>query len=392
MSISTLPLSYCCNVHPSSTTEELLQILSEKTAHVQELTNQPIAAGLWLADTVTRELTQSAASLESLKEKLSQLQLPCYTLNAFPYGNFHTERVKEQVYLPDWASTDRLDYTVRCAKLLAEILPEGVEGSISTVPLGFKELCTDSDFMTRSCDQLIELARQLDQLHDQTGRVIRLAIEPEPLCVIETTAEAVSFFEQLRQRAQSVQAEQVVNTHLGLCYDICHQAVEYEDVSESIQTLESNEIRINKVHITCAIELRNPASNVEGREFLAQFAEPRYLHQTFTKLTTGSSDSGIQHTTDLTPEFALSPPQNWLDAPSWRIHFHVPVHADSMGPLGTTRASLIQAMQSVKQLSYAPHLEVETYTWNVMPGETPTDVCQGLAEEMRSTYKLLQQL
>lgn len=390
MSISTLPLSYCCNVHPSSDVQELLQILTEKTAHVQELTNQPIAAGLWLADFVTRELFDSADLLTSLKEKLAQHQLLCYTLNAFPYGNFHTERVKEQVYLPNWTSADRLDYTIRCAKLLAELLPEGVEGSISTVPLGFKELSKEPDFTIRCCDQLIELARQLDILHDETGRLIRLAIEPEPLCVIETTAEAVAFFEQLRQQAQTALAEDVVNSHIGLCYDICHQAVEYEDVKQSIQTLAENEIRINKVHITCAIELNDPANNIEGRQFLAQFAEPRYLHQTFTQLISSSKET--THLTDLTAEFATSPPQDWLNAESWRIHFHVPVHADSLGPLATTRKSLQEAMQAVRDLSYAPHLEVETYTWNVMPGETPTDVCHGLAEEMRSTYKLLERL
>lgn len=389
MSLSSLPLSYCCNVHPSGDVQELLQILTDKTARVQELTTRPIAAGLWLADPVTRELTDSAAKLASLKQKLADHQLPCYTLNAFPYGNFHTERVKEQVYLPDWTSADRLDYTIRCAKLLATLLPDGVEGSLSTAPLGFKELSTEPDFTNRCGEQLIELARQLDILHDETGRVIRLAIEPEPLCVIETTAEAVTFFEELRQQARAVLAEDVVNSHIGLCYDICHQAVEYEDVKQSIQTLVENDIRINKVHITCAIELNDPAKNSEGRQFLAQFAEPRYLHQTFSQSPSSGETASF---TDLTAEFATSPPPDWLKADSWRIHFHVPVHADSLGPLGTTRQSLQEAMQAVRDLSYAPHLEVETYTWNVMPGETPTDVCDGLAEEMRATYKLLEEL
>ncbi len=390
MSVTSLPLSYCCNVHPSSNVQELLQILSEKTALVQEMTGQPIAAGLWLADSITRELTESAELLASLKRKLSQHQLLCYTLNAFPYGNFHTERVKEQVYLPDWRSSDRLEYTIRCARLLAELLPEGVEGSISTVPLGFKELAREPDFAIRCCDRLIELAQQLDILHDETGRIIRLAIEPEPLCVIETTSEAVAFFEQLRQQAQTVLAEDVVNSHIGLCYDVCHQAVEYEDINKSIQVLSENDIRINKVHLTCAIELNNPADNVEGRQFLARFAEPRYLHQTF--MEPSSSSQQAIFISDLTSDFAVSPPQQWLESPGWRIHFHVPVHAESLGPLRTTRRSLLEAMQAVRDLSYAPHLEVETYTWSVMPDEAPADICHGLAEEMRATFQLLEQL
>ncbi len=389
MSLSSLPLSYCCNVHPSGDVHQLLQILTDKTAQVQELTGRPIAAGLWLADSVTRELIESTGKLACLKQKLADNRLPCYTLNAFPYGNFHTERVKEQVYLPDWTSADRLAYTIRCAKLLAELLPDGVEGSLSTVPLGFRELSREPDFTNRCGEQLIELARQLDALHDETGRVIRLAIEPEPLCVLETTAQAITFFEQLRDQARSVLAEELVNTHIGLCYDVCHQAVEYEDVRQSIQALAENEIRINKVHITCAIELNDPANNIDGRRFLAQFAEPRYLHQTFCRSPSSGETASL---TDLTAEFADSPPQDWLEADSWRIHFHVPVHADSLGPLSTTRQSLREAMQAVRDLGYAPHLEVETYTWNVMPGETSPDVVHGLAEEMRSTYRLLEEL
>ncbi len=387
MSLSVLPLSYCCNVHPSATVAELLTTLTEKTAHVQQLTGQPIAAGLWLADAVTRELTAEPALLKQLQDKLREHQLVCYTLNAFPYGNFHTERVKEQVYLPDWTQTDRLDYTLRCAHLLAALLPEGVEGSISTVPLGFKELCTAPDFLERCADHLLELARQLDQLHDDTGRVIRLAIEPEPLCVLETTAETLQFFELLRTRAKAADLEDAVQTHLGVCYDICHQAVEFEDIATSIQELQQADIRINKVHITCAIELLNPAENEAGREFLAQFAEPRYLHQTFSRQGTE-----LVHLADLTADFARNPPPEWLNASSWRIHFHVPVHVEFLGPLNTTHQELQRGLQAIKQLEYAPHLEVETYTWNVLPDESQPEIREGMAKELCCTLDLLTEL
>jgi len=387
MTLSTLPLSYCGNVHPAQTVDELTQVLTTQTARVQRQSEFPIAAGLWLPDAITRELEESPDRLEPIAKALRENNLICYTLNAFPFGNFHLERVKEQVYLPDWTDPQRLEYTIRCARLLARLLPDGVEGSISTVPLGFKALADKPDFQQQCITNLLELARQLDDLHDSTGRVIRLAIEPEPLCVLETTKEVVDFFNALRARVDSEALQEIVDRHLGVCYDVCHQSVEFEDVAESIAELNRNQIRINKVHITCAIDLPNPAQNKEGREFLADFAEPRYLHQTFRNSSTGTVSE-----VDLTAEFARNPPAAWLEADSWRIHFHVPVHADSLGPLSTTRADLKKAISAVAALEYAPHLEVETYTWTVMPGKDLPDVCDGLTEELAATHRLLNEL
>ncbi len=387
MTLSTLPLSYCGNVHPAQTVDELTQVLTTQMARVQRQSDFSIAAGLWLPDAITRELEESPDRLEPIVTALRENNLICYTLNAFPFGNFHLERVKEQVYLPDWTDPQRLEYTIRCARLLARLLPDGVEGSISTVPLGFKALADKPDFQQQCITNLLELARQLDDLHDSTGRVIRLAIEPEPLCVLETTKEVVDFFNALRARVDSEALQEIVDRHLGVCYDVCHQSVEFEDVAESIAELSQNQIRINKVHITCAIDLPNPSQNQEGREFLADFAEPRYLHQTFRNSSTGTVSE-----VDLTAEFARNPPAEWLDADSWRIHFHVPVHADSLGPLSTTRADLKKALAAVAALEYAPHLEVETYTWTVMPGKDLPDVCDGLTEELAATHRLLNEL
>ncbi|HBN75984.1 MAG TPA: hypothetical protein DD473_09220 [Planctomycetaceae bacterium] len=387
MSISTLPLSYCGNVHPANTVPEFIQVLQDKTALVQQKTGSRIAAGLWLPDAITREIESKPQLLDDIQITLQQHDLICYTLNAFPFGNFHSERVKEQVYLPDWTQENRREYTIHCARILAALLPDGVEGSISTVPLGFKELSGREGFLKECCDQLIETARLLDEIHDDTGRIIRLAIEPEPLCVLETTPEVVDFFAMLRERVKSNELAEIVERHLGVCYDVCHQSVEFEDVAASIRTLQEQDIRINKVHITCAIELQNPATNEAGRKFLADFAEPRYLHQTF-RTQSGKSQS----INDLTAEFANSPPADWLDAPSWRIHFHVPVHAENLGPLNTTRPDLKLALAEIAKLEYAPHLEVETYTWSVMPGENLPDPCEGLAREMTATQQLLADL
>lgn len=385
MTISTLPLGYCTNVHPGRTVSEVAEGLDRYTLPIQANIGAPLAAGLWLAAPVIRELQQSRATLQSFADSLTRRGLTCYTLNAFPYGDFHSARVKENVYLPDWTQADRWDYTLDCARCLSELLPDGVEGSISTVPLGFKPFEHPADFADRCANQLIKLAQALDRLHEQTGRLIRLAIEPEPLCVIETTDETIQFFNRLRSRADDQAALEAVQTHLGVCYDVCHQAIEFEDVAASIRSLSVAGIRINKVHITCAIELTNPAGNSEALSALSRYVEPRYLHQTFARTNSGN----VVRYVDLDQPLISNPPVEFRDAPIWRVHFHVPVDAEQLGPLGTTRHELKRALSAVAQLDYAPHLEVETYTWEVLPGSQSPNIVEGLTKELLATRQLL---
>ncbi len=258
-------------------------------------------------------------------------------------------------------------------------------GSISTVPLGFKYVEKSENFLEAATDRLINLAVRLDQLRQESGRTIRLAIEPEPCCVLETTAEALSFFERLHGAADRRGLGKVVQDHLGLCYDVCHQAVEFEDVAASIGQIHRAGVRINKLHISCALTLEKPGQNAEARNALRHYVEPRYLHQTFAQL----ADGRVVQVTDLTGEFLNQPGAEFLEAREWRIHYHVPVNAERMGPLGTTRSALREAIDAVAALDYAPHLEVETYTWSVLPGDHPPDLVRGLAEELDATYRLL---
>lgn len=396
MSLSELPLSYCTNVHPGQTVAEVENGLTEYTSPMRKQFGD-LAAGLWLARPVVTELLDSNTALNSFNQRLHELELSCYTLNTFPFGNFHDERVKENVYLPDWSDKSRLDYTVDCAKVLAAFLDEKTEGSLSTVPLGFKgypsqpndERFSHAKNFADSCaDQLIQLARELDAIYQSTGRRIRLAIEPEPFCVIETTAETLAFFERLRSRAADQQALEIANEYLGVCYDVCHQAVEFEDVAQSITALRDHNIRINKVHITCAIRIENPNSNEAAREALAKYVEPRYLHQTMAR----SSSGAIARLADLTTETINNPSDGFDSADEWRVHYHVPVNADSLGPLDTTREDLKIALQTVAELNYAPHLEVETYTWEVLPDGRQISLVDGFVAELNATRKLLDDL
>jgi sugar phosphate isomerase/epimerase len=385
MTISSLPLSYCTNVHPGRTVAEVEDGLDRFTLPIKAGYGQDLAAGLWLAAPIIQELEASPDGVQRFADGLARRELTCYTLNAFPYGDFHSARVKENVYLPDWTQPNRLQYTLGCARALAAFLPQGAEGSISTVPLGFKPFEHPIDFADRCADQLIDLARGLDRLHSQTGKLIRLAIEPEPFCVIETTDETLQFFARLRERAADAGALDVVTTHLGVCYDVCHQAVEFDDVAASIRSLTAAKIRINKVHITCAIEVANPGSNGAARTALARYVEPRYLHQTFARTTSGS----IVRQVDLDEPLASTPSPEFRDAPMWRVHFHVPVDAEHLGPLGTTRGELKKALAVIPELDYAPHLEVETYTWEVLPGGGTPNIVEGFTRELLATKKLL---
>ncbi|MCA9091909.1 MAG: metabolite traffic protein EboE [Planctomycetaceae bacterium] len=392
MSISPLPLSYCTNVHPGLTIPAVVQGLSQFTQPVQKEFGGAVAAGLWLAKPVIKELLSDQSALDRFANDLAALGLTCHTLNAFPYGDFHSDRVKDQVYLPDWSTRDRLDYTLGCAKVLARFLPEGGEGSISTLPLGFKGHRQAEDFRTQVIGQLVAMADSLDHLKRETGKTIRLAIEPEPFCLLETTPETLDFFRAVHAAAKDSSMGDRLRDYLGVCYDVCHQAVEFEEIGSSIRSLDDAGIRINKLHITCALQLDQPATNAEGRRTLATYAEPRYLHQTIGRKSNGD----LLRFVDLTSDFANTPQTDWEQADLWRIHFHVPVNAEQIGPLKTTRPQLVEALQTIATLNYAPHLEVETYTWGVLPGKsqqrTNRELIQGLSNELRATRRLIEQI
>lgn len=385
MPISALPLSYCTNVHPGQSLIEVEAGLDRFTVPVARGFGEPLAAGLWLAQPVVQELLAAPDTARQFADRLARRGLTCHTLNAFPYGNFHAQRVKEKVYVPDWSTEARLAYTVQCARVLAALLPQGVEGSISTLPLAFKGFDHPPGFVYAAMTRLIVAARELDRLCDETGKIIRLSIEPEPFCALETTAEAIDFFHRLWVEAERRGVTDIVRTHLGLCLDVCHQAVEFENVGNSVRELAAAGVRINKVHITCALQLENPSHNPDGCEALKRYAEPRYLHQTFAR----GPEGRLARAVDLTEQLVDNPPADFLEADAWRVHFHVPVDAERLGPLATTRPALREALGAVAALDYAPHLEVETYTWQVLPGDRPPDLVEGLTRELLATKQQL---
>jgi sugar phosphate isomerase/epimerase len=390
MTLSRLPLSYCTNVHPGRTVAEVIDGITTYSAEVQRQLDFRMAAGLWLSASVVRELTERPEQLEQLAQVLWQHDLCCYTLNTFPFGDFHSDRVKEQVYLPDWASSARINYTEQCAAILAQLMPEGGEGSLSTVPLGGRMNSHAADFHAVCFSHLIRLAKSLHQLYETTGRRIRLGLEPEPMCEMSGTVEwTLPVFNGLYAQAEALDCEPLLREYIGACFDVCHQAVEFEDVAKSIDQFVQHGIRINKVHITNAVELLNPSENTEGRQALRQFVEPRYLHQTYARF----ADGRIEKRLDLTlKDIERQPADSFMQASAWRVHFHVPIFAETLGALKTTQPDLAAALRKVAAIDYAPHLEVETYTWPVMPGESVVDstpLANRIAQELRSAAELL---
>jgi sugar phosphate isomerase/epimerase len=378
MVFSPLPPAYCTNVHPCRALADVPQVLDRHALAVRERCGFTISVGLWLPDAAVA----APGAAATVAEALAARGLSCHTLNAFPFGDFHGARVKEQVYLPDWADPRRLDYTLSCTRLLAALLPPGGEGSISTLPLGFKGFDHGAGFSAAASDALLACARQFAEIEAATGRCIRLALEPEPYCLLETTAETVAFFEGLFASAAALGLESVVRRHLGVCYDVCHQAVEFEDAAEAIAALTLAGIRINKVQVSCAIEVPDPTDPAQ-REALAAYVEPRYLHQTFARDAGGT----LHRAVDLTADLLADAP--WRARAPWRVHYHVPVDAERIGPLRTTRGELARALAAIGALDYAPHLEVETYTWPVLPGAEAVDLAAGIARELIATRALI---
>jgi hypothetical protein len=304
-------------------------------------------------------------------------------VNGFPYGPFHGVPVKEEVYRPDWRATARRDYTLRLAGILAALLPEGVDGSISTVPCSYKAWIRSDEDVRQMARMLAECAGGLAALHERTGRAVRLGLEPEPDCWIETTEEAVRFFggplrehgaARLAETAglSASGAEACLARHVGLCLDTCHAALAFEDPAAALARLGQAGIRVPKVQVSAALRT-HPAP--EALRQLAAFCDPVYLHQTRVR----AADGTVRAYPDLRPA---------LDAggdpagEEWRVHFHVPVYAAPAAPLRSTNDLLAPAFWAALRAGATSHVEIETYTFDVLPaGMERPPVGQSIARE-----------
>jgi sugar phosphate isomerase/epimerase len=357
-----LHLAYCTNIHRGETWAQTLASLDQHTLAVRDRVSagQPYAVGLRLSDLAAREL-QEPAKLNAFKNWLDRNNCYVFTINGFPFGQFHGTRVKEQVYRPDWSSLDRLDYTKRLFDLLAELVPAGVEGSVSTLPGSFKEFGSTPAEILAMHRHLWECVDHLEKLSERRGQLFHLGLEPEPLCLFENAVESVAFFDRL-QSARSGQSERLLR-HVGLNYDTCHLAIEYEDPAKAVACLRGAGIRISKFHLSSALVVSPTAA---AREWLRQFGDDIYLHQVIARLPGGE----LVRYRDLDIALAAAAKTEPESGTEWRVHFHIPLHCPPTGLAGNT----IEHLRGVLDLlashpDICSHLEMETYTWEVMPAE-----------------------
>ena len=354
-------LAYCTNIHRGEDWAQTFDSLQRYTLAVRDRVcpGAPYAIGLRLSEQAARELSDPA-TLADFKRWLETNQCYIFTINGFPYGRFHGTRVKEQVYAPDWTTRERLEFTNRLFDLLAQLVPAGVEGSVSTVPCSFKEFIRTDEQVGAMRRHLWQCVEHIARVSEQSGRKLHLGLEPEPLCYLETSAETVAFFEQLRaDRPDDARLDE----HLGVNYDTCHLAVEFEEPQAVLERFARHRIKLSKIHLSSALKVRPTA---EVRQALTAFADDIYFHQVIERRPDGS----LQRYRDLDVALSQNSKLGNENCPEWRIHFHIPLHSRPTALFDNTSDHLLGLLPALKtHPGGCSHLEMETYTWEVMPPE-----------------------
>lgn len=366
-----MELSYCTNVHPAEDLDGIIDQLDVHAGPVRRAAGlDTLGVGLWLPAETAAVLAHEPAARERLREALDRNGLVLRTVNAFPYRGFHDDVVKLAVYRPDWTGDERLRFTMDCATALAALLPEGGEGSISTLPLGWRE-GWDAAADAAAEARLAALVEHLRAIEQRTGRTVRVGIEPEPGCVLDNVADVTAW---LGARPQLI-AEGLI----GLCLDTCHLAVSFADPGEAVAQATAAGVRVVKVQASVALEVPDPADPATAAA-LAPFAEARYVHQ--VRARPAGDDRPAAD--DLGDVLAADPV--WPTDRPWRVHVHVPLHATPAPPLRATTEVLLGAVSAVLEAPHGAeaHLDVETYTWTVLPDSLqPDSLVDGIAAELR---------
>ena len=370
-------LTYSTLVHPGDTWAEIWNSLTTYVPKVKARVapNESFGVSLRLSASSAHTLTNDAGERKRLKAFLDENDMYLYTVNAFPYGAFKGKIVKEDVYEPDWRTDARAVYTMEVANILAEVTNEGIDPTIQSPPLAFKPNIQNDKHVQELTHQVLRVVAHLISLHKSTGRKVRLCLEPEPYCYLETTEEAIEYFKNHLYSASAIDsivaqagisrasAEEALHEHLGMVYDICHQAVEFEDIGGSLQALADAGIPVFKLQEAAAI--RTPEVTQEKVDALRRFADTVYLTQTVEQ-----RDGKLTRYLNLEDAF-----EAWEKDPGpreWRTHFHVPVFLDDLGEFKTTRFAIEDALEFHKKNKLSPQLEIETYTWDVLPDHLKT--------------------
>lgn len=395
-------LSYCTNIHGGERWEDHFALLKQHFPVIRKAVapNHAMGIGLRLSDLASKDLVKPLELL-AFKDWLASQDAYVFTMNGFPYGDFHDDVVKEHVHSPDWTTAERFHYTIRLFDILAQLIPEGLDGGISTAPLayrhGYNQAKSKWETMRkRATRQLIDVAEHLIRIRQEQGKVLHLDIEPEPDGVLETGPEFISWYiEELipegiirlseRLAMTGAEAEEALKNHIRLCYDVCHFALGYEDHQAVIGALNHHDIKIGKFQVSAAVKAALPLDGSDrlaiGEAFMA-FDEPTYLHQVLAKQQNGE----VTRFKDL-PD--AQPSLQDDGALEWRAHFHVPIFLEDLGLLKSTQADIVQVLELHKEKPLTSHLEVETYTWGVLPKSLQLPIAASISRELQWVLRTL---
>ena len=385
-----LQLTYCTNVHPGSNWDTTFKSIERHVPEIKKevCSHRPFGLGLRLSNIASEELGIEGKLLQ-FKKWLDDQRVYVFTMNGFPYGNFHNERVKDDVHTPDWTKVERLTYTKRLFDQLLILLPEGLSGGISTSPISYKYWHktpeeTDKAFQ-KGAQHLLEVVVHLRDIEQRQGTYLHLDIEPEPDGLMENSDEVVKFFaDYLIPLAKSYltdklaidesEAVRLVHRHITVCYDICHFSLAFEEPQETFEKLEKSGIKIGKIQVSAALKIISDEHNNEKIwKALSQFDEPVYLHQVTERI-----DGRVKTYSDLPEVLEERKPFEEL-----RAHFHVPIFLESFGELYSTQDHIVKVIDYIKGNAVSEHLEIETYTWDVLPPALKRDLNESIVRELK---------
>lgn len=382
-------LSYCSNIHPGERWDDHFNALQASLPSIRQslAPGKPFGVGLRVAGQASKDLLLET-NLRPFQEWLKDQNAYVFTMNGFPYGGFHDTIVKENVHAPDWIQPERRDYTIRLFQILSQLLPEGMRGSISTSPLTYRhwwpQEVSQAEAFQQATHHILEVVLTLLQINQKTGQVLHLNLEPEPDGLLENSTEFIAWFNDqllfngvpyLVQKAglNETEAEAALRTHVQVCYDVCHFAVEFENQTQAIDLFEQEGIGIGKIQISSALKVDFDTQIEEKLELLQRFDEPTYLHQVVAK----HQDTLLKYP-DLNAALWEADPTG-----QWRIHYHVPLFLEQYGLLHSTQQEIVQVLNRQKRKPFTEHLEVETYTWGVLPPESQLPITESITREMK---------
>jgi len=389
-------IGYCTNVHKCDSFNDVLKIVERPAASVRKrLGREQLQVGLFLPAQAARWLSGKPKARAKLAEAMSAAGVISTTANAFPFTAFHADVVKEAVYRPSWRDVRRREHTLRVARVMAALAPEGRQVSISTVPLGWHAEFPDIAAKEEAARELALFAWQVRDeappMADGRPRV-RLGLEPEPFTALTTFADTLAFFRDVlwevgedvissEKGIPRVDARKILRVTIGVCLDACHAAVVFEDAAANLQGFREAGIPVVKVQLSNAPDV----AGEHAAEALAEFVEAKYLHQTYLRGANGKVTGYV----DLPEALAAvgDVTQGALGSLRVRSHFHLPLHFAGDGELGTTqgelRALILALADGRREGWFDGDIETETYTWGVLPrAMVPQSLPAGIAEEI----------